>query len=172
MNKRSTQILLSILHICILGICVLTIYAKKTGASEVMVAQVPADTKVIETQPEPEAAAETEEETQAAAEAETEAAMETEEETEMIDETETEEEVIAETEPEASPVYSFHYIGAHANLNIRSTPSTTGTIIGKVPPGDNGDVIELTDDKWALIDYKGITGYCSRDFLELHEVEK
>ncbi|MDE6517619.1 MAG: SH3 domain-containing protein [Acetatifactor sp.] len=178
MNKKSTLILLSILHICILGICVLTIYSNKNSASDVMVAHVSSDTKVIDSQAEPEAEATAEPETVTEPEPEpitepepeAEALAEPEAETESIAEPETE--AITEPESEVSPLYSFHYVGTHSNLNIRSTPSTSGTIIGKVPVGGDGSVIELTNDAWALIDYQGIIGYCSRNCIKLQEIDQ
>lgn len=182
MNKKSTLILLSILHICILGICVLTIYSNRNSASDVMIAHVSSDTKVIDSQTEPEAettvALETEPET--VTEPEPEPITEPEPETEAVAELEPETEAIAEPEPEpitepeseVSPLYSFHYVGTRSNLNIRSTPSTSGTIIGKVPVGGDGSVIELTNDAWALIDYQGIIGYCSRNCIKLQEIDQ
>lgn len=163
MNKKSTQILLSILHICILGICVLTIYSSKNRASEVMVAHVSSDTRVIDSRPEPEAdtAAETKTETDANSETEPKTATDT----------NTTPEPSAEPETESTPSYSFCYIGTNLNLNIRSAPSLNDAVIGKIPPGQGGSVIELTNDKWALIDYQGTIGYCSRDYIELQEME-
>lgn len=172
MNKKSTQILLSILHICILGICVLTIYSNRNSASEAMVAHVSSDTRVIDSQPEPEA------DTASGTEAEPAADTNTVPEppatdTDIIPEASTEPEqgTEADTGEETIPSYSFRYIGTYLNLNIRSTPSLDGEIIGKVPPGRSGSVIELTNDGWALIDYQDIIGYCSRDYIELQETE-
>lgn len=155
MNKKNTQILLSILHICILGICVLTIYSNRNSAPEAMVAHVSSDTRVIDSQPEPEA--------------------------DTVSGTEAEPAADTNTVPDppaepagrhfTTPSYSFRYLGTYLNLNIRSAPSLDGEIIGKVPPGRSGSVIELTNDGWALIDYQGIIGYCSRDYIELQETE-
>ena len=173
MSKKSNLILLSILHICILGICVLTIYANKNRTSEAMIARVSSDTKVVDSQTEP--AVETnpvvEPEPSTEVEPETEPAAEPEPDTESIPEPEPEITPEPDAEPEPSPVYSFHYIGQRANLNIRSAPSLDDTIIGKVPCGGDGSVLELTNDEWALIEYQGIIGYCNRNFLELQEIE-
>lgn len=171
MSKKSTLILLSILHICILGICVLTIYVNKNRTSEAMIARVSSDTKVMDSETEP--AIETNPVVN------TEPSAEVEPEPEPVTEPEPDAETIPEpeitpepdAEPELSPVYSFHYIGTRANLNIRSAPSTNDTIIGKVPCGGDGSVLELTNDEWALIEYQGIVGYCNRNFLELTEIE-
>lgn len=179
MSKKSTLILLSILHICILGICVLTIYSNRSRTSEVMIAHVSSETKSMDSQTEPAAEMEpgagTEPVTESIQEPETEpdtgAEAETEPGTEAIQEPETENSPETSTEAEDSPLYSFHYIGQRASLNIRSAPSTNDTIIGKVPRGGDGSVLELTNDEWVLIDYQGIVGYCSRGFLELREID-
>lgn len=173
MSKKSTLILLSILHICILGICILTIYANKNRASEAMIAHVSSDTRTMDSQTEP--AAETNPGT------ETESGTEPEPETEPDAEAEPDIEATPEPEPETTPeineeaeptpIYSFHYIGTRSKLNIRSAPSTNDTIIGKVHCGGDGNVLELTNDEWALIEYQGIIGYCSRKFLKLKEID-
>lgn len=164
MNKKSTLILLSILHICILSICVLTIYNNKhSGAT---VAHVSSDTRVAvtpnepEPMAEPEASAKTTEET----EAQTEIQTETQTETEMEIPTQTQ--ITSETETQ----YSFRYIGTNKNLNIRNTPSIDGNIIGKIPIGGCGSVLELTNENWMLIEYNDIVGYCSRNWIELQEI--
>lgn len=189
MNKKSSLILLSILHICVLGICVLTIYANRDRASEVMVAHVSSDTEFIA--PQTEASAETDPGAGEDAEPGTETDPDkgtdagTASEADSVTGTETDPGAGSdpETEPapdadagedgeENSPLYSFHYTGKKANLNIRSAPSLEEMIIGKIPVGGNGSILELTNDKWALVEYQGIVGYCSRDYLELHEIEQ
>lgn len=176
MDRKSTKILLSILHICILGICILTIYSNKNSASDVMFAHVSSDTKVIDSQAEPEPETNAAPETETAPITETETAPEpepiTEPEPAPIPEPEPETEPAATPEPEISPLYFFDYVGTRLNLNIRSAPSMSGAIIGKVPVGGGGNVIELTNDEWALIDYQGVTGYCSRNCIRLREPEK
>lgn len=171
MRKKSTLILLSILHICILGICILTIYSNKNRASEAMIAHVSSDTKVADSQTEPPAETNpgTETETGTETEPEAETNAEAEPDTDAISEPETETVPETDGETEPSPVYSFHYIGTRSKLNIRSGPSTNDTIIGKVLCGGDGSVLELTNDEWALIEYQGIIGYCSRKFLRLKE---
>lgn len=156
MSKKSTFILLSILHICILGICILTIYSNRH--SGVTVAHVSSDTKVSVTQNEPDTMAEPETVIETAQAAETQA------------ETKTETEVQTEPESETDTLYSFRYIGTKQNLNIRNTPSIDATIIGKIPVGGCGSVLELTNESWILASYNGIVGYCSRDWIELQEI--
>lgn len=173
MNKKSTLVLLSILHICILGICILTIYSNKH--SGVTVAHISSDTKTTVSLNEPqtmvhtETAAGTETETEMKLEIETasmtEAGLTTE--TEAAPETETKTETEVQSQPESEVLCTFHFIGTHKNLNIRSSPSSQAKIIGKIPVGGSGNVLELTNEYWALIEYRGVTGYCSRGWIEL-----
>jgi len=168
MNKKSTLILLSILHICILGICILTIYNNRH--SGVTVAHVSSDTKtpVTQTVLHPIVEPETMSERTTEIEIETETITETEIETE----TETETEIITETiaTSKAAALYSFHFIGTRKNLNIRNAPSTNAKIIGTVPIGGSGSVLELTNEYWVLVEYNGIIGYCSRNWIELQKI--
>ena len=77
------------------------------------------------------------------------------------------------TEPEETTVisYTFQYSGGRHNLNIRKGPSINDAVIGKIPPDEGGRVLELADGEWALVEYKGITGYCSREWMVLTEQE-
>lgn len=162
MNIRSTKILLSILHICILGICVLTIYSSIT--SENAVTHVPvSSTQVVFSPPE---APEIETETPPEAEPSAETVPEAEPETEMKAEAE------MGPEEEIVPAYSFRSLGIISNVNIRNTPSLNGKIIGKIPLRGEGIVLELTNDEWALIEYNGVIGYSSRKWIKLQEIEQ
>ncbi|MDE7029900.1 MAG: SH3 domain-containing protein [Lachnospiraceae bacterium] len=167
MSKKSTLFLLSILHICILGICILTIYNNRH--SGITIAHVSSDTRTTVTQLEPDTITEPPLKDESAQQIETvpdtqEEATETE--TETITQTET------ETTPETEPGYSFRFTGKYKNLNIRDAPSTNARIIGKIPVGGCGSVLELTNEKWMLAEYDGIVGYCSRDWVELQTAEK
>ncbi len=164
MNKKSTLVLFTILHICVLGVCILTIYNSKH--SGVTVAHVSSETKTAVTLTEPETAAEPEASTEITSETEIETETEIEVETEIKTETET----VPETKPDTTALYSFHFIGTHKNLNIRNAPSTKAKIIGKIPIGGNGKVLELTNEHWALIEYNGIIGYSSRHWIELQKI--
>lgn len=190
MNKKSTLILLSILHICILGICILTIYNNKH--SGITIAHVSSDTRTVVTQTEPETLTEPESDTAPTPETEIETEMETETETETESETESEietktepeTEIETKTEPESelpaqteiapetkpAALYAFHFIGTHKNLNIRNAPSSKAKIIGKIPVGGCGKVLELTNEYWVLAEYNGIIGYCSRHWIELQKI--
>lgn len=169
MSKKSTLILLSILHLCILGICILTIYNNKH--SGVTVAHVSSDTKAVITQDLPDTIAEPETVIETAQTAEIETEIQTEIQAEIQTETESELES-AGLEPETAPLYSFRFIGTQKNLNIRNAPSTDAKIIGKVPVGGCGSVLELTNESWILAQYNDIVGYCSRDWIELQEITK
>lgn len=182
MNKKSTLILISILHICILGICILTIYNNKH--SGITIAHVSSDTRTVVTQTEPETLTEPESDTAPTPETEIETEMETESETEIETKTETEIEIETKTEPESelpaqteiapetkpTALYAFHFIGTHKNLNIRNAPSSKAKIIGKIPVGGCGKVLELTNEYWVLAEYNGIIGYCSRHWIELQKI--
>ncbi|MDE7323245.1 MAG: SH3 domain-containing protein [Lachnospiraceae bacterium] len=63
--------------------------------------------------------------------------------------------------------YTFQYSGGKRNLNIRKGPSTNNEIIGKIPPNGSGSVLEFVNDEWALIEYRGMTGYCNRKWMVL-----
>ncbi len=168
MDKKSTLILFSILHLCILGICILTIYNNKH--SGVTVAHVSSDTKTAFTQTNsdaivmPETNLETSEEAESETEANTESETQTQSQTEITPETEP-----AET-PQSDIQYSFHFTGTSKNLNIRNAPSINAKIIGKVPVGGSGNVLELTNENWILAEYNGIVGFCSRDWIELQKI--
>lgn len=171
MSKKSTLILLSILHLCILGICILTIYNNKH--SGVTVAHVSSDTKAVITQDLPDTIAEPETVIETAQTAEIETEIQTEIQAEIQTETESESELeSAGLEPETAPLYSFRFIGTQKNLNIRNAPSTDAKIIGKIPVGGCGSVLELTNESWILAQYNDIVGYCSRDWIELQEITK
>jgi len=169
MSKKSTLILLSILHLCILGICILTIYNNKH--SGVTVAHVSSDTKAVITQDLPDTIAEPETVIETAQTAEFETEIQTEIQAEIQTETKSELES-AGPEPETAPLYSFRFIGTQKNLNIRNAPSTDAKIIGKIPIGGCGSVLELTNESWILAEYNDIIGYCSRGWIELQEITK
>lgn len=177
MDKKSTRILLSILHVCILGICILTIYSNKHSGDTVV--HVSYDTKTavtpretVEEPEEPEESVSAAEESKPVEESDKETAEEPEESTGTAEEVEPEPEM--ESEPETSTevraLYSFRFIGTKNKLNVRSAPSMDAEIIGKVPVGGSGSVLELTDEEWVCIEYDGTVGYCSREWIELQEI--
>lgn len=53
-----------------------------------------------------------------------------------------------------------------SNLNIRSYPSLSGSIIGSIP---NGATVMINGETngWYVVSYNGITGYSSSDFITL-----
>jgi N-acetylmuramoyl-L-alanine amidase len=53
-----------------------------------------------------------------------------------------------------------------SGLNIRNYPSTSGSIIGSIP--DNAAVmISGETNGWYVVNYNGITGYSSSDFITI-----
>ena len=87
-------------------------------------------------------------------------------------EIETEPETELEPETEAEPVYfngvkvpfNFQFSG-HSRLNIRNQPSTKGEIIGKIPKNKIGTVTGVYDDKWVMVTFEGVEGYCSAKWI-------
>lgn len=176
MDKKSTRILLSILHICILGVCILTIYSNKH--SGVTVAHVSFDTQTAvtpkETVKDKETEADAAKAEEPAGEEKTDTEPREEVEPETAPEAETPAEEVEEAEdvgtPEETVQYSFRFTGKRNKLNIRSAPSMDAEIVAKVPVGGGGSVLELTDEDWARIEYDGTVGYCSRSWIELQEI--
>lgn len=55
---------------------------------------------------------------------------------------------------------------AGSNLNVRSTPSTAGTLLASIP---NQTVVTIAfsyNSSWAQVLYDGVVGYCSKDYLD------
>lgn len=188
MKKKTIRILLSLLHVCIFCIGILIIfqtwktrYSSVTHSSDmtVRIADEEPET-VIEVY----ALAESEPEESLTEESNTEA-FPTEEssieepfieesfvEESFIEESFVEESFIEES-PDEEPLlsYTFQYVRGRRNLNIRNGPSMQAKIIGKIPPGQGGRVLEFANDDWALIEYRGKTGYSSRHWMALTPVE-
>lgn len=178
MKKKTTLILLSILHICVFCIGILIIF-RNLGTDHTNTTLSPdTDVRLADNNPDTETPIEETiiEET---------IIEETITKETLIKETITEETIIEETSetlielPSASetqtetlpesepPSYTFQFIGKRKNLNIRKGPSLNYEIIGKIPPLKSGRVLELTNKDWALIEYNGITGYSSLHWMEL-----
>ena len=59
---------------------------------------------------------------------------------------------------------------ATANLNVRSGPSTSNSIIGVVYKGDNVSIVEKTNNYWYKVKLSnGKIGYCSATYLKSKE---
>ena len=50
-------------------------------------------------------------------------------------------------------------------LNMREEPSTGALLIEKIPKGETVEVLELTNDDWWRVRYKGATGYAAKQYL-------
>lgn len=183
MKNKTIRMLLSILHICIACIGVLLL-SRRVGTDVQDTSSIQADADItimtgpaetaeipetalgigIEMETE-EAAAETAQETEAEQTTETMSSATAEDMTEAMAEATAE--AMAEAMAEAgtgtasAAVATFRYTGRERNLNIRKGPSTNEPVIGKIPRGKGGTVLEMTGNGWALIEYNGITGYCS-----------
>lgn len=193
MNKRFVLILITVLHICVFALGIIIIYSDMDVSDDSKYAQVseypetePLETETLGTKASDMEASNietseieisdieawgTEEEgmdplelaaLEIAALGETEA-FETE-----ISEIEASEIETSEIESlETEFLCQFTYRPRSGKkLNIRKGPSTNYEIIGKIPANGVGNVIEFVDDNWAFIEYDGIQGYCSRDWME------
>ena len=62
------------------------------------------------------------------------------------------------------PIYTTYVSTRGGNLNLRYTPSFTGSIIGSIPNGS--EVIVFANlPEWALVGYNGLVGYVNSRFL-------
>ena len=74
----------------------------------------------------------------------------------------TETETMAPTTP--APVYKVSSLTN--GLNVRSEPSTTGSILGVLDPGTIIEFVKEHNDEWAIIKYNGEEGYVASQYLE------
>ena len=65
-----------------------------------------------------------------------------------------------------SESYAGTYVVTASALNVRSTPSTSGSKVGEIPNGASV-AVSSANGSWAAVSYQGITGYCSMDYLQL-----
>lgn len=52
-------------------------------------------------------------------------------------------------------------------LNVRSSPSTSASIIGKLPHASQAEVRSLLDNKWAEVIFNGEKGFVVKEYLSL-----
>lgn len=80
-----------------------------------------------------------------------------------------EQECLAAAESSQGAFWGYTNLGIanveSGNLNVRETPSTSGKLVGKMPKGSACEVLEVTEDGWALIASGEVEGYVSMDFL-------
>ena len=62
------------------------------------------------------------------------------------------------------PIYTAGVATRGSNLNVRYTPSLSGTVIGSIPNGSEVVVYASLPD-WKLVGYNGLVGYVSSDFI-------
>jgi len=67
---------------------------------------------------------------------------------------------------DATPAQTATVVTNGGNLNIRSRPTTTSTVIGSVP---NGASITVNGryDNWYVIDYNGTVGYANARYIAI-----
>lgn len=175
MKKKTILILLSLLHICVFCIGILIIFQHRETKHMDISLSSDATVRITDTEPE------TVIEVSPLAESEPE---ETFVEKPLIEKPSVEEPLIEKPSIEESSIeessaelseetlsYTFQYVRGKRNLNIRNAPSMQARIIGKIPPGQGGRVLEFANDDWALIEYRGTTGYSSRHWMELTPLE-
>jgi hypothetical protein len=159
-NKKLVLILLSIAHICFFVIFLIWYFT----TTRVIVYDEATASNVSE-----ETVEYSEVETQVQTELETETQIETETETETQTETETETETETQVETQESQPFvgNFTVVTENYKLNIRQEPTVNSAIVGKMPKGTTGKVIEIVNDDWALIEYDDMQGYCSMEYLAI-----
>lgn len=114
----------------------------------------------------------TEESTEAVRE-ETEEAVETAAYEETVEEEPAEEEP-SEEEPEEDTQEYFAFTAvteSSKHLNIRADADLRAKVVGTIPHGDTGYILE-TGDEWSKVCYKGREGYCSNEYLSLKKISK
>lgn len=79
---------------------------------------------------------------------------------ELQEEMESEPDVVVDTRPR---VYANAYDGF---TNIRATPSSKGTILGKLRNGPEGALFLREEGNWIAIDYNGTTGYVYKTYVQ------
>lgn len=173
MDRKKTLISLCIIHLCAFLLCLICIKYFQIGSapesnqeivSSITVLPAPDEELAVAAdtaESEPESIIETESSTETVEEAESEEFTEAETTEEIAEETveETTEEVTQEVVNNNS--YPFAYYG-NKRLNIRIAPSMDAEIIGKIPSGNSGMVINEENEEWVQVIYGDITGYCSR----------
>lgn len=58
------------------------------------------------------------------------------------------------------------YYKTTANVNLRSSASTSGRILTTVPKGEKLLFMDEATDKWVRVKYKFVTGWVYRDYIE------
>ena len=63
------------------------------------------------------------------------------------------------------PIFVTNVMTRGSALNVRYTPSLSGTVIGRIPNGGEVTVYAQLPD-WSLVSYNGLTGYVSSRYLQ------
>lgn len=162
MKRKTALTLLSILHICIFLIGMISFYYH---SQETVVTAMP-DTTISLAEPE----TLIEVETKTNPEIESTSEIESMTEPECMIEPETEIESEHTEAAEEKVLYTFVYSEGTRNLNIRKGPSLNDEIIGKIPRNGKGDILEFVNDEWALVKYNETIGYCNLHWMSLNEL--
>lgn len=65
-------------------------------------------------------------------------------------------------------LYSGTVINIEDNLNVRSEPSTSGEIVGKLYNNDKVTIIGQALDGWYRIETEQLQGFCSADYIQIN----
>lgn len=63
------------------------------------------------------------------------------------------------------PIYTASVATRGSNLNVRYTPSLSGSVIGSIPNGAEVTVFATLPD-WSLVNYNSLVGYVNNAFLQ------
>lgn len=64
-------------------------------------------------------------------------------------------------------LYQGKVVGIDDNLNVRQSPSTSATIVGKLQNDNIVTVIGDVADNWYKIETDNLSGYCSADYIQI-----
>lgn len=73
------------------------------------------------------------------------------------------------TEPPTEPAPVVYKTTASPRLNVRSEPSTTGSLLGTLAVGTVVDYVQAYNDEWAVIMFEGKQAYVSSQYLQAQE---
>ncbi len=65
-------------------------------------------------------------------------------------------------------LYDAEVIGIDDNLNVRSQPSTSSDIVGKLQNGNKLTVIGELEGDWYSIETDSLKGYCSSNYIQIN----
>lgn len=73
---------------------------------------------------------------------------------------------------EAAEIQAATMMEALDRVNVRVSPNTEAEVLGQLEQGDRLFAVELTEEGWYRVVFKGETGYVRSDFLKIYGVEE